>query len=99
MFGIGYPFDDESVSCQPEAATGMIITAAQVKEGRQLLGWTAAALAAHTGVDPKHLESFEREKRRLSVLDLSVIQTTLAGAGVEFIAEHGAAGVRLRKAK
>jgi hypothetical protein len=54
-------------------------------------------LATHTGVDPKHLKSFEREKRRLSVLDLSVIQTTLAGAGVEFIAEHGPAGVRLQK--
>jgi transcriptional regulator with XRE-family HTH domain len=76
----------------------MILTPAQVKEGRQLLGWTAAALAAHTGVDPKHLESFEREKRRLSVLDLSVIQTTLAGAGVEFN-KDGEPGVKLRKAK
>ena len=77
----------------------MIIAAAQVREARKLLGWTVTALAARTGVDSKHLEGFEREKRRLSVLDLSVIQTTLAGAGVEFIAEHGAAGVRLRKGK
>jgi len=69
------------------------ITSAQVKEARKLLGWTPQALAAHSGVDPKHLESFEREKRRLSVLDRSVIQTTLAGAGIEFIAEHGASGV------
>jgi transcriptional regulator with XRE-family HTH domain len=76
----------------------MIITPAQVREARKLLGWTVTALATPSGVDPKHLESFEREKRRLSVLDLSVIQTTLAGAGVEFIAENGGgAGVRLRK--
>jgi transcriptional regulator with XRE-family HTH domain len=77
----------------------MILTPAQVREARKLLGWTATTLAEHTGIDPKHLDNFEREKRRLSVLDLSVIQTKLAGTGVEFDAENGGgAGVRLRKA-
>jgi transcriptional regulator with XRE-family HTH domain len=76
----------------------MIFTAARVREARKLLGWTVAALAEHAGIDPKHLDSFEHEKRRLSVLDLSVIQTTLAGAGVEFLAENGGGpGARLKK--
>jgi transcriptional regulator with XRE-family HTH domain len=77
----------------------MIITAAQVREARKLLGWSGPSLAAKSAVDAKHLDAFERGKRRMSLLDLSVIQRTLAAAGIEFIAEHGAAGVRLRKGK
>jgi transcriptional regulator with XRE-family HTH domain len=77
----------------------MILTAAQVREARRLLGWTVPALATQSGVDASHLEGFERGRRRLSVLDLSVIQRALDAAGVEFIAENGGgAGVRLRKA-
>ena len=78
----------------------MIITSAQVRDARNLLGWTVRGLAALSGIDPKHLDAFEREKRRLSVLDLSVIQTALARAGVEFIAQNGGGpGVRLRDPK
>jgi transcriptional regulator with XRE-family HTH domain len=77
----------------------MTITAAQVKEARKLLGWTLPGLAAQSGVDAKRLDAFELEKRRMSVLDLSVIQSAMEGAGIEFISEHGAAGVRLRKGK
>jgi hypothetical protein len=78
----------------------MIITPAQVREARKLLGWIVPGLAAQCAIDPKDLEAFEREKRRMSVLDLSVIQRALERAGVEFIAENGGgAGVRLRKGK
>jgi transcriptional regulator with XRE-family HTH domain len=60
----------------------------------------AASLATQSGVDASHLEGFERGRRRLSVLDLSVIQRALEAAGVEFSAENGGgAGVRLRKAE
>jgi transcriptional regulator with XRE-family HTH domain len=76
----------------------MTLTAAQVREARRLLGWTFPALATQSGVDASHLEGFERGRRRLSVLDLSVIQRALEAAGVEFIAENGGGtGVRLRK--
>jgi transcriptional regulator with XRE-family HTH domain len=75
----------------------MIITAAQVREARKLLSLTLTGLAAQSGVDAKHLDAFERGKRRMSVLDLSVIQRAMEGAGIDFISEHGAAGVRLRK--
>jgi len=75
----------------------MILTGAQVREARNLLGWTVPGLAALSGIDPKDLDAFEREKRRLSVLDLSVIQTALARAGVEFIAQNGGGpDVRMR---
>jgi transcriptional regulator with XRE-family HTH domain len=75
----------------------VILTAAQVREKRRLLGWTVSALATQ-GVDASHLEGFERGRRRLSVLNLSVIQRTLEAAGVEFIAKNGGgAGVRRRQ--
>ena len=78
----------------------MTLTAAQVREARRLLGWTVSALATQSGVDASHLEGFERGRRRLSVLNLSVIQRALEAAGVEFIAEHGGGtGVRLRKSQ
>jgi transcriptional regulator with XRE-family HTH domain len=78
----------------------MILTVAQVREARRLLGWTVPALATQSGVDASHLEGFERGRRRLSVLDLSVIQRALEAAGVKFSAENGGgAGVRLRKAE
>jgi transcriptional regulator with XRE-family HTH domain len=63
----------------------MTITATEVKEARKLLGWTVPGLAAQSGVDAKRLEAFEREKGRMSVLDLSVIQRTLSAAGIEFV--------------
>jgi transcriptional regulator with XRE-family HTH domain len=75
----------------------MTITAAQVKEARELLDLTTPALAKQSGIDARHLEGFERGKRRLSVLDLSVVQRVFEAAGVRFIAEQGGgARVRLR---
>jgi transcriptional regulator with XRE-family HTH domain len=72
----------------------MILTGAQVREARNLLGWSVLGLAALSGIDPKHLDAFEREKRRQSVLDLLVM---LARAGVEFIAQNGGGpGFRMR---
>jgi len=69
----------------------MTLTGAQVREARKLLGWTLTSLASPSGVDSKHLDAFERGKRRRSVLDLSVLQRVLEAAGVEFIAERGVA--------
>jgi transcriptional regulator with XRE-family HTH domain len=73
----------------------MIIDSAQVKEARKLLGWTVPALAAQCAVDPKLLEAFERQKRRMSVLDLSVVQRALEAAGIVFT-NGGEPGVKLR---
>jgi transcriptional regulator with XRE-family HTH domain len=76
----------------------MTISAAQLKGARKLLGWRFPALATQSGVDASHLEGFERGRRRLSVLDLSVIQRALEAAGVEFTNE-ASPGLKLRRAK
>ena len=56
--------------------------------------WTLTGLAGKSRVDAKHLDAFERGKRRMFVLDLSVIQRVLEAAGVKFTDERGV-GVRL----
>jgi transcriptional regulator with XRE-family HTH domain len=66
----------------------MIITAAQVHEARKLASLTLPTLGAQCGVDAKHLDAFERGKRRMSMLDLSVIQRALESAGIEFVGGH-----------
>ena len=54
-----------------------------------------AGLAAQSGLDSKHLDAFERGKKRMFVLDLSVIQRALEAGEAEFTGESGV-GVRLR---
>jgi transcriptional regulator with XRE-family HTH domain len=77
----------------------MTITPQQVKEGRQLLRWSRSDLGGHSGVSSTTIGNFEQGRRKASVLDLSTVRRVLEAAGVEFIAEHGATGVRLRKLK
>jgi hypothetical protein len=60
---------------------------------------TRAFLSLRMTMPLELLDAFERGKRRMSVLDLSVIQRALEAADVEFIVQNGGgAGVRLRKA-
>jgi transcriptional regulator with XRE-family HTH domain len=75
----------------------MTLTGAQVKEARKLLGWTQPRIAGELGIGVSQIASFEAGKSQLSVLQTSVLKRVLEAGGVEFIAEHGAAGVRLRK--
>jgi transcriptional regulator with XRE-family HTH domain len=77
----------------------MTITTEQMKDGRLLLGWSQSSLAGHSGVSAKTIAQFETGKKRASVLDLTVVRGVLEAAGVEFIAEYGGRGVKLRKAK
>jgi transcriptional regulator with XRE-family HTH domain len=77
----------------------MTITPEQMKDGRLLLGWSQSSLAGHSGVSATTIGHFETGKKRASVLDLTVVRRVLEGAGVEFIAEHGGRGVKLKKAK
>jgi transcriptional regulator with XRE-family HTH domain len=67
----------------------------QVKIARELLGWSQAELAAKVGVSETALTLFEREKRRLLVLDSTALRRALESAGVEFT-NFGEAGARLR---
>jgi transcriptional regulator with XRE-family HTH domain len=75
----------------------MTITGAQVKAARHLLGWSRSVLAGHSEVSLTTMVNFERGTTRVSALQLSMMRRVLEAAGVEFITEHGAAGVRLRK--
>jgi transcriptional regulator with XRE-family HTH domain len=77
----------------------MIITPAQFKEARELLKWTQGRVAAETGLSQSRIARFETRQGILSALQISTLRRVFESAGVEFFAEHGAAGVRLRKPK
>lgn len=71
------------------------ISPEQVKSARELLGWSQGELASKMGVSETAVSLFEREKRRLLVLDVSVLRSALEAAGVEFTNE-GEPSVRLK---
>jgi transcriptional regulator with XRE-family HTH domain len=71
------------------------ISPEQVKSARELLGWSQGELAGKMGVSETAVSLFEREKRRLLVLDVSVLRGALEAAGVEFT-NDGEPGVRLK---
>jgi transcriptional regulator with XRE-family HTH domain len=76
----------------------MTITAGQVTEARELLGWTRDRLAGASGLSPAVISQFESDKRRPTASRLSSIKCALEDFGIEFIVENGrGAGVRLRK--
>jgi transcriptional regulator with XRE-family HTH domain len=71
------------------------VTPEQVKTARELLGWSQAELAAKVGVSETAITLFEREKRRLLVLDSKALRSALESAGVEFT-NFGEPGARVR---
>jgi transcriptional regulator with XRE-family HTH domain len=75
-----------------------MITSAQCRAARGLIGWSQQDLANHAGVGTvaiHQLESGASQPRRAT---LDVVRRALEAAGVEFIDENGGgAGVRLKK--
>jgi transcriptional regulator with XRE-family HTH domain len=74
-----------------------MITAAQCRAARGLLGWSQQDLADHAKVGIMTIHQLEKgsQPRRAT---LSVVRSAFEIAGVEFIDENGGgAGVRLRK--
>jgi transcriptional regulator with XRE-family HTH domain len=75
-----------------------MISAAQCRAARGLIGWSQQELAKNAGVGTvavHQLESGTSQPRRAT---LDVIRRAFEKAGVEFIDENGGgAGVRLRK--
>ena len=76
----------------------MVITSAQCRAARALIGWSQDQLETAAQVARKTIADFEREARQPYGRTLVAIRAALEAAGVEFIAENGGgAGVRLRK--
>ena len=78
--------------------TATVLTPAQFKEARTLLGWRTLRLVPRLFVSEKSIVRFETEGHMAAGLDLALARKVFETAGVEFIAEDGGGpGVRLRK--
>ena len=77
----------------------LIITAAQCRAARALLGMNQPGLAAAAGLGLSTVVDLERERRAVSPEAAGAIQRALEAAGVAFIPQNGGgAGVRLKNA-
>lgn len=75
-----------------------IITPAQSRAARALLGITQTELADAANLGLSTVVDFERGRRQLSLVAIDAIRHALRRAGVEFIDENGGGpGLRLRK--
>jgi transcriptional regulator with XRE-family HTH domain len=79
-----------------------MITGAQIRAARALLGWTGAQLADRSGVSTSSIQRAEatRDVPSMRADNLLKIQQSLEAAGVMFVeigdTRPGGAGVRLR---
>lgn len=69
-----------------------MITPAQIRGARALLGITGATLAEAAGISPNGLNNLEREVSDPKASTLAKIESAFAAYGVEFIPN----GVRLK---
>ena len=78
----------------------MIPTGWQIREGRELIGMSQAALAEAAGVGLAVVVRAELAAHMpmLTRRDSAAIQGALEAAGVEFVREDGGPGVLLREA-
>jgi transcriptional regulator with XRE-family HTH domain len=76
----------------------MVITAAQCRGARAMLGWSQDQLSEAAAVAKKTVADFEIGNRTPYARTLGALQVALEAAGIEFIPENGGgAGVRLRQ--
>ncbi len=77
-----------------------MMTAGQIRAARALLSWSAAELAAMSGLSERTLQRMEATEGIPAGLsrNLELVQKTLEGAGIVFIDEDELGpGVRLRE--
>jgi transcriptional regulator with XRE-family HTH domain len=75
-----------------------MITSAQCRAARGLIGWSQQKLAAEAGVGLVTVHQLEAGTSQPRRATLEVIRRALETAGVEFIEENGGGpGLRLRK--
>lgn len=79
-----------------------MISPAQIRAARALLGWTQVDLAAASGVSEISIKNIERGVTDPRASTLGAIEAAVAKAGVVFLAagdaRDGGAGVRFRDA-
>lgn len=76
-----------------------MISSAQIRAGRAMLGMTQSTLAERAGVSRKSLVAVEMGTGDPRASTLAAIEAVLKAAGVVFIEANGdGPGVRLRKA-
>lgn len=78
-----------------------MIDAKQIRAARALLEWSQDDLVKRTGLSLttiRRMEATDIGPSRSSMANVAAVQSTLEGAGVQFIPENGGgAGVRLAK--
>lgn len=75
-----------------------MISPAQCRAARELVGWTQEHLAENAGVSLSALRNFEQGKTRPVAQNMNAIVRALSGAGLEFIEEdEKGEGVRFSK--
>lgn len=78
----------------------MPVTGAQVRMARAALNWTVRELAEATRLHRNTVTNIETERYVGDTASLTMIETVLKRAGVDFIDENGGGpGVRLQKRK
>jgi transcriptional regulator with XRE-family HTH domain len=75
-----------------------MLTGEDVKNARTLLGWPQSQLARELSVNATTIKDYERGKRRISTLEMSVLRRVFEAAGIEFT-NGGGSGVRLAGSK
>jgi transcriptional regulator with XRE-family HTH domain len=76
-----------------------MISGAQCKAARELLGWSPLDLGFRARVSEPAVAAFEESLRHVRPASVQAIMQALEAAGIEFSAENGGVGVRLRKGK
>jgi transcriptional regulator with XRE-family HTH domain len=75
-----------------------MLTGEDVKNARTLLGWPQSQLARELSVNATTIKDYEKGKRRISALEMSVLRRVFEAAGIEFT-NGGGSGVKLAELK
>ena len=73
-----------------------MITGAQIREARKLLGWSRDRLAPRAGLPVNRLGDYELGRRILPLEEVEALKGALEAAGVEFT-NGDEPGVKLRR--
>lgn len=74
-----------------------MMSPAQLRAARGLLGWTQKDLASRAGVSDRTIRLFELEARVPYLQTVDALENCLSEAGVRFIATDNEVGVMMRQ--